>query len=138
MREHARQYPESLGVQGLNELETLLTSELSQEIRLSPDGLTIRYPLWLINHLYHVLPDELRHRVTMIDLAGAAHQSAMRHLSRNNTVLLWLIEAMAKRYPGFRRALYERLLIILSRDNTRHLTVEFRWDPSRLSLHDDI
>lgn len=138
MRKCVREYPVVLGEEGLAKLETVLTAELVQELRLSPDGLTVSYPLWLINHLYHVLPDELRYRVTMISLAGIVGQSALAHLNRNDTVLLWLVESMARRHPRFAQALYECQLNILSRDNTRHLTVEFRWDPSRIVLHESM
>lgn len=138
MRECAHLYADSLREQGLDGLEAALTTELSRELRLSPDSLTIRYPLWLINHLYHALPEELRHRVTMVSLTGHFQQSVLMRLNRNDTVLLWLIETMARQYPAFAQALHSGQLNVLSKDNTRLLTVEFRWDPSRFALHDAV
>jgi hypothetical protein len=133
MRDVSKEYRFDLGRLDLEVLEMALTAELAQELMLSPDGLTIRYPIWLITKAYDLLPGHQKLRVTMVSDPSTTSRSLLHHLNHNEVVLLWLIEAMAKRYPAFACALDNRQLMIIGEDNARLLTLRLSWDPLHLA-----
>lgn len=138
MRDVFHRYGDRLRREDLDGLEEFLTNQLAAELRLSPNGLVVRYPLWLINHVHLQLPGAKKLRLTVMGVAGRSDDSVVHLLSNNETVLLWLIEAMIERHPAFARAIRDHQLVVLSHDNTHHLRVEFHWDPSQLVLHESI
>lgn len=115
-----------------NDLEQQLTDQLAAEIRLSPDGLAMRYPV----ALYKLLASHLPARYTLVNIMGATDMSTLLHLRERESVTLWLIEAMANRHLAFENALGLKLIHVNVKDNSHLIRVEICWDSGQVALHD--
>lgn len=121
----------------LDDLAKSMVEHIAKSMRMSPNGLSIRYYRSLIEHVAAQLPADTN-RLTIAHVHCPCEFSVLHHLRANDLVFLWLIESMAKQHSALQEALLTQALSVRAADNGTSLRVEFAWDPSRHALHDAV